>query len=67
VLVKVHRHSADKIPELRMQMNLVASVPALYESVATHYEAWERAISGFAVGRIGQPADSLFAFTSTRA
>jgi hypothetical protein len=48
-------------------MNLVASVPALYESAATHYEAWERAINGFAVGRIGQPADSLFALTGTRA
>jgi hypothetical protein len=27
VLVKVHRHSADECPELRMQMNLVASWP----------------------------------------
>jgi MftR C-terminal domain len=41
-------------------------VAALYESAATHYEGWERAISGFAVVRIGQPADSLFALTIGR-
>jgi hypothetical protein len=41
-------------------MNLIVSVPALRESAAPHYEAWERVISEFVADRIGQPVDSLF-------
>ena len=43
------------MPELRTRMNLISSVPALQASAATHYDAWERAISDFAAGRTGQP------------
>ena len=60
VVISVNRYSDHDIPELRARLNLIVSVPALRESAAPHYEAWERAISEFAANRIGQPADSLF-------
>ena len=52
------------VPELRMRMNLVGSVPALQSSAAIHDDAWERAISDFAATRVGQPADSLYPLAS---
>ena len=66
VVVTVNRYSAEDVPELRARMNLIGSVPALQESAATHYQAWEQAISAFAAERIGQPPDSLFALAIGR-
>ncbi|MCU1659209.1 MAG: putative transcriptional regulator [Pseudonocardiales bacterium] len=66
VVVDVSRYRAEDVPELRARMNLIVSVPALQESAATHYEAWEQTISEFAAGRIGQPPDSLFALAIGR-
>jgi mycofactocin system transcriptional regulator len=60
VVISVNRYSDHDIPELRARLNLLVSVPALRESAALHYEAWERAVSEFVANRIGQPADSLF-------
>lgn len=66
-VVSANRHRAADIPELRMQMNLFATVPALAASAAARYEAWERAISEFAAVRLGEPADSLYALAVGRA
>jgi mycofactocin system transcriptional regulator len=60
VVVGVNQYHAEDVPELRTRMNLIGTVPALQASAAPHYDAWERAVSGFAAARLGQPADSLY-------
>jgi mycofactocin system transcriptional regulator len=67
VVVGVNRYRAEDVPELRARMSLIGSVPALQASAAHHYDAWERAVSEFAAGRIGQPADSLYPLAIGRA
>lgn len=66
-VVSANHHRAADLPDLRMQMNLLATVPALTASAAAHYESWEHAISEFAAARLGQPADSLYALAVGRA
>ena len=66
-VVGVNRYRAEDVPELRTRMNLIGSVPALQASAAQHYDAWERAVSEFAAGRLGQPADSLYPLAIGRA
>ena len=67
VVVGVNRYRAEDVPELRTRMNLIGSVPALAASAAHHYDSWERAVSEFAAGRLGQPADSLYPLAIGRA
>ena len=66
VVAANHYHPED-VPEMRMRMHLIATVPGLSFSAAEHYEAWERAISEFAGRRLGQRADSLYPLTVGRA
>ncbi len=66
-VVAANHYHADDVPEMRLRMHLIATVPALSFSAAEHYEAWERAISEFAGRRLGQPADSRYPLTIGRA
>jgi TetR/AcrR family transcriptional regulator, regulator of mycofactocin system len=66
-VVAANHYHADDVPEMRMRMHLIATVPALSSSAAEHYEAWERAISEFAGRRLGQPAESLYPLAIGRA
>jgi mycofactocin system transcriptional regulator len=66
-VVSANHYRAADVPELRMRMNLIASVPALSYSAAEHYDAWERAVSEFAGRRLGHPADSLYPLAIGRA
>jgi mycofactocin system transcriptional regulator len=66
-VVSANHYRADDVPELRMRMNLIGTVPALQSSAATHYDAWERVISEFAAARLGLPADSLYPLAIGRA
>jgi TetR/AcrR family transcriptional regulator, regulator of mycofactocin system len=66
-VVSANHYRAEDVPELRLRMNLISSVAALQGSAATHYDAWERAISAFAATRLGQPADSLYPLAIGRA
>jgi TetR/AcrR family transcriptional regulator, regulator of mycofactocin system len=59
-VVAANHYHAEDVPEIRMRMNLFATVPALSSSAAQHYGAWERAIAEFAGRRLGMPADSLY-------
>src|SRR6185437_16437804 len=59
-VLAANHYRAEDVPELRARMNLIGSVPALAASAAVHYDAWERAVSGFVARRAGQPADSLY-------
>jgi mycofactocin system transcriptional regulator len=66
-VVAANHYRADDVPEMRMRMYLIATVPALSSSAAEHYEAWEQAISEFAGRRLDQPAESLYPLTIGRA
>jgi TetR/AcrR family transcriptional regulator, regulator of mycofactocin system len=74
VMASVHRavlaannYSAEDVPELRVRVGLLGSVPELAASAAVHYDAWERAISEFVAQRIGASPDSLAALAVGRA
>src|SRR5260221_235223 len=63
-VVSANHYQASDVPELRMRMNLIASVPVLSSSAAEHYDAWQRAAGvgelvpgdvGGAAQRRGQP------------
>ena len=66
-VVAASHYRAEDVPEMRTRMNLIATVPALSSSAAEHYADWERAISEFAAGRLGYPADSLYPLAVGRA
>jgi mycofactocin system transcriptional regulator len=59
-VVRVNHYRAEDVAELRTRMHLIGSVPALQASAAPHYDAWERAVSDFAAGRLQQPSDALY-------
>jgi mycofactocin system transcriptional regulator len=66
-VLAANHYRAEDVPELRMRMNLLRSVPELSASAAIHYDAWERAVSDFVARRSGQPADSLYPLVVGRA
>ena len=66
-VVAANHYGAQDVPELRMRMNLLRSVPELFASAAIHYDAWERAVTDFVAARSGQPADSLYPLAVGRA
>jgi mycofactocin system transcriptional regulator len=53
VVVGVNHYRAEDVAELRIRINLIGSVPAIQASAASHYDAWERAVSEFAAQRSG--------------
>ncbi|QRP42879.1 mycofactocin system transcriptional regulator [Amycolatopsis sp. FDAARGOS 1241] len=59
-VLEANHYSAEDVPELRMRMSLVSTVPELAANATIHYDAWERAVAGFVAHRTGQPTDSLF-------
>jgi mycofactocin system transcriptional regulator len=66
-VVSANHYRAADLPELRLRMSLIATVPALWSSAAEHYDAWERAVGEFAARRLGDPADSLYPLAIGRA
>ena len=66
-VVSANHYRAADLPELRLRMSLIATVPALWSSAAEHYDAWERAVGEFAARRLGHPADSLYPLAIGRA
>lgn len=66
VIAANHYHAED-VPELRMRMQLISTVPDLAASATIHYDAWERAVAEFVARRAGQPADSLYPLAAGRA
>jgi mycofactocin system transcriptional regulator len=66
-VLAANHYRAEDVPELRMRMSLLNSVPELFASAAIHYDAWERAVVDFVARRSGQPADSLYPLAVGRA
>lgn len=65
-VLAVNHYSAEDVPELRTRMHLISSTPELAASAATHYDAWERAISDYVGRRTRQPPGSLYPLTVGR-
>ena len=66
-VVAANHYRAEDIPELRLRMQLIITVPALAASSYVRYEAWERAVSEFAASRLGQDVDALVPLALGRA
>ncbi|MDT7804841.1 MAG: TetR/AcrR family transcriptional regulator, regulator of mycofactocin system [Actinomycetota bacterium] len=66
-VLAANHYRAEDVPELRMRMSLLSSVPELAASATIHYDAWERAVSAYVGARTGQPADSLYPLAVGRA
>lgn len=66
-VIEANNYGAEDVPELRMRMSLLGSVPELIASSAIHYDAWERAVSEYVARRIGQPAQALYPLAVGRA
>jgi mycofactocin system transcriptional regulator len=66
-VLEANHYRAQDVPELRMRVSLLSSVPELVASAAIHYDAWERAVVEFVARRSGQPADSLYPLAVGRA
>ena len=67
VVVGVNHYRAEDVPELRLRINLIGSVPALQASAAPHYDAWEQAVSDFAAARTGVSGTDLVPLAIGRA
>jgi mycofactocin system transcriptional regulator len=59
-VIAANHYRAEDVPELRMRMHLISTVPELAASATIHYDAWERAIADFIARRTGQPTESLY-------
>jgi mycofactocin system transcriptional regulator len=66
-VLAANHYRAQDVPELRMRMQLISTVPDLAASATVHYDAWERAIAEFVARRAAQPADSLYPLAVGRA
>jgi TetR/AcrR family transcriptional regulator, regulator of mycofactocin system len=66
-VLAANHYRAEDVPELRMRMTLLVSVPELVASAAIHYDAWERAVVDFVARRSGQAAGSLYPLAVGRA
>lgn len=66
-VLAANHYRAEDVPELRMRMSLLSSVPELVASAAIHYDAWERAVIDFVARRSGQPPGSLYPLAVGRA
>jgi mycofactocin system transcriptional regulator len=66
-VLAANHYRAEDVPELRMRISLLSSVPELSASAAIHYDAWERAVAEYVARRSGQPADSLYPLAVGRA
>jgi mycofactocin system transcriptional regulator len=58
--VESNRYRTDQLPELRIRMTLITTVPALQAHSMVRYADWRAVIAEFAADRLGQePADLL--------
>jgi mycofactocin system transcriptional regulator len=54
-----NHYEADQLPELRIRMTLITTVPALQAHSMLRYAAWRAVIAEFAAVRLGQQPDDL--------
>jgi mycofactocin system transcriptional regulator len=57
--VASNRYPAEQLPELRIRMTLITTVPSLQAHSMLRYAAWRAVVAEFAGRRLGEPPDSL--------
>lgn len=59
-IIESNRYEPDQLPELRIRMALITSVPALQAHSMLRYAAWRQVVAEFVAGRRGErPGDLI--------
>lgn len=58
-VVESNRYPPEALPELRMRLTLITTVPALQAHSMLRYAAWRAVVEEFAAARLGRPSDDL--------
>jgi mycofactocin system transcriptional regulator len=58
-VVASNHYPADQLPELRIRLTLISTVPALQAHSMLRYEAWRRVVAEFVARRLGLGVDDL--------
>ena len=58
-IVESNRYEPEQLPELRIRMTLITSVPALQAHSILRYEAWRQVVAEFVAARRGEAPDDL--------
>jgi mycofactocin system transcriptional regulator len=58
--VSSNRYPAEQLPELRIRMTLITTVPALQAHSVLRYNAWRAVIAEYAARRRGERVDDLW-------
>lgn len=62
-VVASNHYDPDQLPELRIRMTLITTVPALQAHSMVRYAEWRAVVSEFVADRLGQDADDLVPLT----
>jgi mycofactocin system transcriptional regulator len=57
--VRSNSYPTDQLPELRIRMTLITTVPSLQAHSMLRYAAWRNVVAEFAAARLGQRPDDL--------
>jgi mycofactocin system transcriptional regulator len=57
--VASNRYAPEQLPELRIRMTLITTVPALQAHSMLRYTAWRRVIAEYVAARTGEPVTAL--------
>lgn len=58
-IVESNRYEPEQLPELRIRMTLITSVPALQAHSMLRYAAWRQVVAEFVAARRGESPDDL--------
>jgi TetR/AcrR family transcriptional regulator, regulator of mycofactocin system len=58
-IVESNRYTPAQLPELRIRMTLITTVPALQAHSMLRYEAWRRVVAEFVAARRGESPEGL--------
>jgi mycofactocin system transcriptional regulator len=65
--VSSNQYDAEQLPELRIRMTLITTVPALQAHSMLRYAAWRAVVAEYVAHRSGQPVDGLIPQTVAHA
>jgi mycofactocin system transcriptional regulator len=65
--VSSNRYGPEQLPDLRIRMTLITTVPALQAHSMLRYADWRGVIAEYVADRTGEPVDSLTAQTISHA
>lgn len=66
-VVASNHYEPDQLPELRIRMTLITTVPALQAHSMLRYEAWRAVIAEFVAARLGERPNDLLPQTAAHA